>query len=126
MQRAFTTFPNSWPGYGLVLLRCCAGLQLLLGGSALWHSFGSAALIAQLLACLIAALLIAGLWTPFAGIALVLLEVGALISGAGALEGHIDRAVMGLSLAMLGPGASSIDARLFGRRRIDLDDVKRA
>jgi putative oxidoreductase len=29
-------------------------------------------------------------------------------------------AVIGLSLAMLGPGSWSIDARLFGRKRIDL------
>jgi hypothetical protein len=27
---------------------------------------------------------------------------------------------LGLALAMLGPGVSSLDARLFGRKRIDI------
>jgi hypothetical protein len=32
--------------------------------------------------------------------------------------------MIGLSLAMLGPGAWSIDARLFGRKRIDVTVLK--
>jgi uncharacterized membrane protein YphA (DoxX/SURF4 family) len=34
---------------------------------------------------------------------------------------HIVLAILGLSLALLGPGAWSIDARIFGRKRIDID-----
>ena len=34
---------------------------------------------------------------------------------------HVIVAVLAVSLAMLGPGAWSIDARLFGRKRIDID-----
>ncbi|HEX8765158.1 MAG TPA: hypothetical protein VF740_08355 [Candidatus Acidoferrum sp.] len=33
---------------------------------------------------------------------------------------HLLLAVLGASLAMLGPGAWSVDARLFGRKRIDI------
>jgi len=32
-------------------------------------------------------------------------------------------ATIGASLALLGPGAWSIDARLYGRRRIDIDSL---
>jgi hypothetical protein len=35
---------------------------------------------------------------------------------------HTENALLGLSLMMLGPGAWSLDAFLFGRRRIDLDN----
>jgi len=34
----------------------------------------------------------------------------------------IGLAVLGLALAMIGPGAWSVDARLFGRRRIAFHD----
>jgi uncharacterized membrane protein YphA (DoxX/SURF4 family) len=34
---------------------------------------------------------------------------------------HIFLAIVAVSTAMLGPGAWSIDARLFGRKRIDLN-----
>jgi uncharacterized membrane protein YphA (DoxX/SURF4 family) len=33
---------------------------------------------------------------------------------------HVLLAALGVSLVMLGPGAWSLDARLFGRRRIDV------
>ena len=33
-------------------------------------------------------------------------------------------AVLALSIAMLGPGAWSVDARLFGRKRFDLDRIR--
>jgi putative oxidoreductase len=33
---------------------------------------------------------------------------------------HLLLAVLAVSVAMLGPGAWSVDARLFGRRRIDI------
>jgi putative oxidoreductase len=69
---------------------------------------------------LTSSLLVMGLWTPFAGVALAMVELIRII-----LATNIDGrpamlAVIGLSLAMLGPGSWSIDARLFGRKRIDL------
>jgi putative oxidoreductase len=65
-----------------------------------------------------AALLVVGLWTPFAGIAVAAIHLG-IPSVAQGLNGAtvVDSAV-GLALAMLGPGAWSLDARLFGRKRI--------
>lgn len=37
---------------------------------------------------------------------------------------HIFLAVLAVSVAMLGPGAWSIDARLFGRKRFDIDRTR--
>jgi len=67
-----------------------------------------------------AALLLAGLWTPIAGILMALAEVGLAFSVPGDPWMHILLAALGVSLAMLGPGAWSVDARLFGRKRIQI------
>jgi uncharacterized membrane protein YphA (DoxX/SURF4 family) len=72
-------------------------------------------------AVLTGAFLVAGLWTPFGGASEALIELRIVISGTSHQGTHILLAALGVSLVMLGPGAWSIDARLFGRRRIDID-----
>jgi uncharacterized membrane protein YphA (DoxX/SURF4 family) len=37
---------------------------------------------------------------------------------------HIFLSILAVSVAMLGPGAWSIDARLFGRKRFDIDRTR--
>ena len=59
-----------------------------------------------------------GFWTPIGGVLQALVEFSNLLTGAG--YEHMVRAMIGLSVAMLGPGAWSVDARLFGRKRIDV------
>jgi uncharacterized membrane protein YphA (DoxX/SURF4 family) len=65
-------------------------------------------------------LLLIGLATPVAGAVVVLLE----IAFAFALPAHVEASILlasfGAALATLGPGLRSIDARLFGRKRIDI------
>lgn len=78
--------------------------------------------LAQLLAAVAGSLLLIGLATP---IAAVLGGVIALCSAV-PFENRLVVATTGASLALLGPGAWSIDARLYGRRRIDLDSLKRS
>jgi putative oxidoreductase len=71
-------------------------------------------------------LLIAGLWTPVAGALLALDELWiALTLYSSHPDGHwihIFLAVLTAGVAMLGPGAWSIDARLFGRKRFKMRD----
>jgi len=67
-------------------------------------------------------LLIAGLWTPVAGTLVVILQVAYLIFDTGDPWIHILLAALGGGLALLGPGAWSVDARLFGWKRIDIRD----
>ena len=66
------------------------------------------------------ALLIPGWWTPVGGAVQALAE-GYLAFLGGTLDSvHLMRCLMGISLIMLGPGAWSIDARLYGRKRIEV------
>jgi uncharacterized membrane protein YphA (DoxX/SURF4 family) len=75
--------------------------------------------LAQLVAAGAGNLILVGLATPIAA------AVGAVtvLCIAAPIETHIVLATIGVSLALLGPGAWSIDARLYGRRRIDLDSL---
>ena len=121
MQRLFTMFPGGWPGAGLLLLRVAAALPLLIGGSlelrGLPHSWGHAA---QFIAVTDGVLLLAGLWTPVAGALQAIIEAWIIFGRGGTPSIHLLLAALGVSLVMLGPGAWSVDARLFGRKRIDI------
>ena len=64
-------------------------------------------------------LLIAGLWTPIAGGFVALIEVCNMIMLPGDKWVWLLLGTAGATLAMLGPGLWSIDARLFGWKRIE-------
>jgi uncharacterized membrane protein YphA (DoxX/SURF4 family) len=66
-------------------------------------------------------LLCVGLWTLIAGGALSLVALRSAFSGQGDFWAEILLAAIAAGLVMLGPGAWSIDARLFGRKRLILD-----
>jgi putative oxidoreductase len=121
MQRLFSAFPNSWPGAGLLVLRVAAATPLLLGLIPCLEPSGDTRILCfGMAAAICGALLLTGTWTPVAGAVQVVLELGLTMSGASALETHLTRAAIGVSLCFLGPGAWSIDARLYGRKHIDL------
>ena len=65
-------------------------------------------------------LLLAGLWTPIAGALMTVLEAWKAISGAGDPSTSILLGTLAGALTVLGPGAWSVDARLFGWKRIDI------
>jgi putative oxidoreductase len=123
LQRLFTTFPNGWPGTGLLLLRLTAGLSMVIRGMS--EAQVLAPLVAQILACtgvVGGILILIGLWTPVAASAATLLELWIVFSRTGLSETAILPAALTASLAMLGPGAWSIDAGLYGRRRVVFPD----
>ena len=64
------------------------------------------------------ALLLVGVWTPLAGVVLAVAELSLALSHSHDPWIHILLGTLGAALAMLGPGAWSVDARLFGRKRI--------
>ena len=74
------------------------------------------------LAMAVAILLLGGLWTPIAGVAVAVLELVHGVTRPGDPWSHILLGTLGVALALLGPGAWSIDARLFGWKRIDVRD----
>jgi len=66
------------------------------------------------------ALLVAGLWTPIAGSLVVVLALWGALAQHGNLSSYVLLASIGAALALLGPGAWSFDAWLFGWKRIDI------
>jgi putative oxidoreductase len=124
VQRLFSSFADGWPGAGLLLLRLLAGSGLLYGGIVSARSpFDIAQMVPPVLAAAFGAMLVVGLFTPFAGIMAAAVEVWIAFSHPGYLWPQIGLAGLTLSLAMIGPGAWSIDARLFGRKQIDLSEL---
>lgn len=78
--------------------------------------------ILELTAIIAGALLSVGLWTPISGCLVAAFALWTLISGSGDPWSSILLAATGAALAMIGPGAWSIDARLFGWRRFPIRD----
>jgi putative oxidoreductase len=69
-------------------------------------------------------LLLAGLWTPFAGAVAAAVELWRAFSQPRDPLIHILLVTLGVALALVGPGAWSVDARLFGWKRIDIRNRK--
>ncbi|HEL3779792.1 MULTISPECIES: hypothetical protein [Stenotrophomonas] len=100
MQRLFVMFPDRAPGIGLLWLRLCVAAALCMPAphAGEWSIPG----------LVVAAMLALGALTPLAA---VLATLGLyLLAQPWAL------APLPLALLLLGPGAYSLDARLFGRR----------
>lgn len=127
MQRLFSTFAGGWPGVGLLLLRLLASAALIHFGIACAMGAPSLMIIVlQIIGIGAGILLLVGLWTPVAGTLAAIVKVWIACSRYFSHSGDpwipILQAVLSAVLAMVGPGAWSIDARLFGRKRIDFPE----
>ena len=121
MQRLFSTFADGWPGIGLLLLRLVVGITLVVRGDARLSSDTSIQLtVLSMFAIGAALLLLAGLWTPVTGTLVAFIEVWRIFLLPENLWLYILLGTIGAALAMVGPGAWSVDARLFGRKYIDI------
>jgi uncharacterized membrane protein YphA (DoxX/SURF4 family) len=72
----------------------------------------------QVIGALAGILLIAGLWTPVAGVVTACAEAWVAFSSPAHADIAAALAVLGVTLALIGPGEWSIDARLYGRKHI--------
>ena len=125
MRRLFSTFAHGWPGIGLILLRVAAGSALATRGLlAFPHIASVASELVQLVVGAVGLLLIIGLWTPATAAVMVILELWLMVSRRGDLTVEVLLCTLALSIALLGPGGWSIDARLFGWKRIEIDTQK--
>jgi len=123
VQRLFSTFPNGWPGKGLLLQR------LLTAAVLLWHFAGHlrgsshfASFVPHTIAAGAGLLLLVGLWTPVMGAVVAASELWVALSGGGDPTLPIVLATLAATVAMIGPGAWSIDAHLFGRRHFEIPE----
>jgi putative oxidoreductase len=127
LQRLFSTFPNGWPGRGLLLLRGVGVPLIYFAVAGVPGALGERLILAQDVVAGVGGMaLLAGLWTPLTGIAVAMDEIWIASSQHDTQPAevwiHILFAMMSAGLAMLGPGAWSIDAYFFGRRRFDIMD----
>ena len=119
LQRLFSTFADGWPGLGLLLQRLLTGTILLYCG--ITH-LGKASQFVPITPHVIGAgagiLLLVGLWTPVGGVLTTIVELWIVLLRVGDPLVPLMLAILGATLAMIGPGAWSIDARLFGRKHM--------
>lgn len=126
VQRLYSMFPTGMAGVGLFVLRMSLAAALLVDGTERWQLVTSFATL--MLYVVPTAMLCLGLLTPFSAAACCLLELRALWATGEENAFHLVLTIILTAvMAMLGPGAYSIDSRLFGRRllsvpRLDQED----
>jgi len=117
MQRLFFMFPSGAPGVGLILLRIAVSVQLLEIG---WFDSGRLPQWIGFLCVLFATLLFLGVLTPAVAVLAALTTGFDLLGCSVALLVPLATIICStLALALLGPGAYSLDAKLFGRRLVE-------
>ena len=123
MRRLFSTFAHGVPGIGLLLLRLTTGGALIYHGVTplVRHApFAPAAVRALLI--LLGVLLLAGLWTPIAGALVAVITLWEMVSHPAFRSQFAWIAIIVAALALLGPGAWSVDAWLYGWKQIKITD----
>jgi uncharacterized membrane protein YphA (DoxX/SURF4 family) len=119
LQRLFSTFASGWPGVGLLLQRILTAILLVrFGIIGLTGASYSPSMIPQVIGACAGMLLLVGLWTPFTGTLIAVIELWIAMTHVSDPWIPIVLATFGATAAMIGPGAWSIDARLFGRKHI--------
>ncbi|HEY1756099.1 MAG TPA: hypothetical protein VGG72_11925 [Bryobacteraceae bacterium] len=130
LQRFYSGFPGGLPGVALVLLRAAIGIALLAQGG-LWLGqpmLTPPAWCCGLLTLGAGCLVFAGFLTPVAAVGTLLYSAGVCLSLLPSPMPNLFESklslifglTMLLSVAGIGPGAFSVDARVFGRREIIL------
>jgi hypothetical protein len=114
MQRLFGTFPNRGAGFALLILRLAVATALV-SGTRLCPGRETEVLLA--LSRMAAILIVVGWYTPLAAVSAALVS---LCSFWVCREPGINLLMIAILVAIgfLGAGAYSVDARLYGRRRL--------
>jgi uncharacterized membrane protein YphA (DoxX/SURF4 family) len=124
VQRLFSTFADGWPGVGILLLRLLTSIALICFGIASARQAPPLVIgVLEMIGVAAGIFILVGLWTPVAGAVVTLVQLWiAFARHSSQLDDlwiSVMQAVLGAALAMIGPGVWSIDAWLFGRKRID-------
>jgi uncharacterized membrane protein YphA (DoxX/SURF4 family) len=126
LRRLYSTFPGGLPGAGLLLLRITSGVGLLIHAFT-WliepQTINNGMWAPDLLALVIGISFILGFLTPLAGSLSALAGIAIRLlhpEWSGSVTGllGVSPLVMVIAVTLLGPGAFSLDAYFFGRRKI--------
>ena len=111
-------FPTGLPGIGLIAVRVTVAAMLLVDGS----PFAATQSMGREIGSLVAAVcLVIGILTPYAAAFAGCLEFWRLCARDNVDLFHLIAAiVVTLALGVLGPGAYSMDNKIFGRRLVNL------
>ena len=109
---------------GLLLLRFVVALAVVFQAMAALRTASIELATVCVLTGIVGVLLFFGLWTPIAGTLLAILATSYAFLHRADPWGCIFLGSLGAALALLGPGAWSIDAYLFGWKRVELPDRK--
>jgi putative oxidoreductase len=121
LQRLFSTFANGLPGKGLLLLRIVLAVYVIQNcftGDV--DRTGVTHFLLRILLGITGIPILIGLWTPVAGASCALFEIWVAASEPRDPWAGVLAAALAAGLAVLGPGAYSVDARTYGRRRISI------
>lgn len=143
MQKLYSTFPGGGIGIGLLILRAASGVVAFVYGAILLSRLEKVAdsqfsyvgqLILGILLITGSVFFLLGLMMPFVSIMVAITELAAavlrLVPGNPMQESKFDLIALllltsiAVALIFLGPGAYSVDARLFGRRQIFIPSSK--
>ena len=121
LRRLFSTFARGWPGVGLLLLRLIAAAALINQAASRFQlGISDRPIILASFTVATAILLLLGLWTPIAGVLAATVELWDALAQPGDHWIQILLGAVGAGLGLLGPGIWSVDARLFGWKRVGL------
>jgi uncharacterized membrane protein YphA (DoxX/SURF4 family) len=133
LLRLFSTFPGGWRGAGLLLLRLAVGSAAVAQGLGYLVASVPATVGAWFIGGLLTisgASVVIGFLTPVASVGIAVassrIALTAVLKASSPLAvrlGAVEAVAISVSLAILGAGAFSLDAYLFGRREIIIPDI---